>query len=155
MPPVDQSVLYDVIKSLRKQHKTIAATNGCFDILHAGHARYLEQAEKLADVLIVLVNSDKSVKRLKGEMRPINNEQDRLEVLCALRSVDYAVIFDEDTPLDLLLRIKPDVYVKGADYTLETLPEAEALTQAGIKIEFIPFVKGKSTTAVIEKMKQA
>lgn len=149
-----QNELEGLIKRLRNEGKTIAATNGCFDILHTGHTRYLKQAAGFADVLIVLVNSDKSVKKLKGETRPINSENDRAEVLEALKSVDYTVIFDENSPIELLLKIKPDVYAKGGDYTLETLPEAPELLKAGIRIEFVPFVSGKSTTSVIEKMKQ-
>lgn len=150
-----QKELEILAEDLKRRNKKTAVTNGCFDILHAGHTRYLEQAKSFADVLIVLVNSDESVKRLKGQSRPINSQDDRIEVLCALRSVDYAAVFDEDSPADIILKIKPDVYVKGGDYTLETLPEAEALTKAGIKIEFVPFVKGKSTTAAIEKMKRS
>ena len=105
--------------------------------------------------MIVALNSDKSVKSIKGDSRPINNENDRAEVLSALRSVDYVVIFDEDSPVDLLLQIKPDVHTKGADYTIETLPEAKEIMAAGGRIEFISFVEGKSTTAVINKMKNS
>jgi len=150
-----QNELEGLIKRLRKEGRTIAATNGCFDILHIGHVRYLSQAKAFADVLIVLVNSDKSVKKLKGETRPLNGENDRAEVLEALKSVDYTVIFDENSPIELLLKVKPDVYAKGGDYTIENLPEAPELLKAGIRIEFVPFVSGKSTTSVIEKMKQA
>lgn len=152
---VKQTELDILLKNLRAEHKTIVTTNGCFDILHAGHVRYLEQAKKFGDVLIVALNSDKSVKKIKGESRPINNENDRAEVLSALRSVDYVVIFDEDSPLELLLRIKPDVHTKGADYTVETLPEAKAIIKAGGRIEFISFVEGKSTTSIIEKMRKS
>ena len=122
---VQRKDLDNLIKTLRTQGKTIVTTNGCFDILHVGHVRYLEKTKNFADVLIVALNSDKSVRSIKGEGRPINNENDRAEVLSALRSVDYVVLFDEDSPLDLLLQIKPDVHTKGADYTIETLPEAE------------------------------
>lgn len=152
---VKQTELNSLLADLRANHKTIVTTNGCFDILHVGHVRYLQQAKSYGDVLIVALNSDKSVKKIKGESRPVNNENDRAEVLSALRCVDYVVLFEDESPIELLLRIKPDVHTKGADYTLETLPEAKEIIKAGGRIEFIPFVKGKSTTAVIEKMKQS
>lgn len=152
---VKREELDKLLSDLRKEHKTIVTTNGCFDILHVGHVRYLEQAKSYGDVLIVALNSDKSVKKIKGESRPINNENDRAEVLSALRSVDYVVLFEEESPIDLLLHIKPDVHTKGADYTIETLPEAKGIMDAGGRIEFIPFVQGKSTTSVIEKMKKS
>ena len=103
--------------------------------------------------MIVLLNSDKSVRSIKGEGRPINNENDRAEILCALSCVDFVVLFDEDSPRLLLDEIKPDVYTKGADYTLETLPEADIMKKNGTRVEFIEFVQGKSTTNTIEKMK--
>ena len=146
--------LDDLLKKLRSENKTIVTTNGCFDILHVGHVRYLEKAKSFGDVLIVALNSDKSVKSIKGESRPINNENDRAEVLSGLRSVDYVVLFDEDSPIDLLLQIKPDVHTKGADYTIESLPEAKGIMEAGGRIEFISFVEGKSTTSIIEKMRK-
>ncbi len=152
---IKRSELDNLIKTLRSQGKTIVTTNGCFDILHVGHVRYLEKTKSFADVLIVALNSDKSVRSIKGEGRPINNENDRAEVLSALRSVDYVVLFDEDSPLDLLLQIKPDVHTKGADYTVETLPEAKGIMENGGRIEFITFVDGKSTTSIIEKMKKS
>lgn len=150
---VKQSELENLLKDLRSQNKTIVTTNGCFDILHVGHVRYLQKTKSFADVLIVALNSDKSVKSIKGDSRPINNENDRAEILGALSCVDYVVLFDEDSPIELLLKIKPDVYTKGADYTVETLPEAKKIMENGGRIEFITFVEGKSTTAVIEKMK--
>lgn len=149
---VKQSELDNLISELRKQNKTIVTTNGCFDILHVGHVRYLEKTKSYADVLIVALNSDKSVKSIKGESRPINNENDRAEVLSALKSVDYVVLFDEDSPINLLLQMKPDVYTKGADYNIETLPEAKKIMETGTRIEFISFVEGKSTTSIIEKI---
>lgn len=152
---VKRSELDNLIKKLRSEGKTIVTTNGCFDILHVGHVRYLEKTKSFADVLIVALNSDKSVRSIKGEGRPINNENDRAEVLSALRSVDYVVLFDEDSPLDLLLQIKPDVHTKGADYTVETLPEAKGIMENGGRIEFITFVDGKSTTSIIEKMRNS
>lgn len=151
---VQRTELNDLLKELREDGKTIVTTNGCFDILHVGHVRYLEKTKTFADVLIVALNSDKSVKSIKGDSRPINNENDRAEVLSGLKSVDYVVLFDEDSPIDLLLQIKPDVYTKGADYTVETLPEAKPIMDAGGRIEFISFVEGKSTTSIIEKMRK-
>ena len=152
---IKRNELNGLISKLKSQGKTIVTTNGCFDILHVGHVRYLEKAKSFGDVLIVALNSDKSVKSIKGEDRPINNENDRAEVLSALRSVDYVVLFDEDSPIDLLLQIKPDVHTKGADYTIETLPEAKGIMEAGGRIEFISFVEGKSTTSIIEKMRNS
>ena len=151
---VKQSEIDDLLKKLKEQGKTIVTTNGCFDILHVGHVRYLEKAKSFGDVLIVALNSDKSVKSIKGESRPINNENDRAEVLSGLKSVDYVVLFDEDSPINLLLQIKPDVHTKGADYTLESLPEAKGIMESGGRIEFISFVEGKSTTSIIEKMRK-
>ena len=144
----------DLIDKLHKSGKTVVATNGCFDILHVGHVRYLEKTKSFADVLIVLLNSDKSVKSIKGPTRPINNENDRAEVLCALKSVDYVVLFDEDSPRNLLDEMKPDVYTKGADYTMETLPEADIMKKNGTRVEFIEFVQGKSTTNIINKVSE-
>jgi len=150
--PVKRENLQELLSKLRKDGKTIVTTNGCFDILHVGHVRYLEETKKFGDVLIVALNSDKSVRRLKGEGRPINNENDRAEVLNALKSVDYVVLFDEDSPADLLAEIKPDVHTKGADYTVETLPEAKIILENGGRLEFISFVEGKSTTSTIAKI---
>lgn len=148
----DIKTLIDVI---HHSGKTVVTTNGCFDILHIGHVRYLEKTKSFADYLIVLLNSDKSVKSIKGPTRPINNENDRAEILSALRCVDYVVLFDEDSPRNLLDEMKPDVYTKGADYTMETLPEADIMKKNGTRVEFIDFVEGKSTTKTIEKMKEA
>lgn len=139
------------IEKLKNENKTIVFTNGCFDILHVGHVRYLKESAKYGDILIVGLNSDSSVKKLKGESRPINNENDRAEILSALYFVDYIVIFNENTPENLLDEIKPDIYTKGADYTIETLPEAKTVLKNGGKVEFINLVEGKSTTNIIKK----
>ncbi len=139
------------IEKLKNENKTIVFTNGCFDILHVGHVRYLKESAKYGDILIVGLNSDSSVKELKGESRPINNENDRAEILSALYFVDYIVIFNENTPENLLDEIKPDIYTKGADYTIETLPEAKTVLKNGGKVEFINLVEGKSTTNIIKK----
>ncbi len=140
------------VENLHKSGKTVVVTNGCFDILHVGHIRYLQKTKSFADYLIVLLNSDKSVRAIKGDSRPINNENDRAEILCALSCVDYVVLFDEDSPRNLLDEIKPDVYTKGADYTMETLPEADIMRKNGTRVEFIEFVAGKSTTNIINKV---
>lgn len=143
-----------LVSELKAQGKTIVTTNGCFDILHVGHVRYLQATKAFAEVMIVCLNSDVSVKKIKGPDRPINNENDRAEILCALACVDYVVLFDESSPVDLLCEIKPDVYTKGADYTIDTLPEAKPVMQNGGRVEFISFVEGKSTTNVIKKIEE-
>ena len=146
-----QNEIIEIVRTQQKEGKTFAATNGCFDILHVGHVRYLQKTKSLADYSIVMLNSDKSVKSIKGEDRPINCEEDRAELLSALSCVDYVVLFEERSPAKLLEDIKPDIYTKGADYTLETLPEREIVERNNIKVEFIEFVQGKSTTNVINK----
>ena len=150
MAVIKKEDLKELLNKLKD--KKIVFTNGCFDILHIGHAKYLKESKKFGDVLIVGLNSDTSVKRLKGESRPINNEQDRAELLDELKSVDYVVIFEEDSPVNLLNIIKPDIYTKGADYTVDTLPEAKTVINNGGRIEFISFVEGKSTTNVVKNI---
>lgn len=150
---VKRENIRQIVKELQDEGKTVVTTNGCFDILHVGHVRYLQKTKTFADSSIVLLNSDKSVKLIKGEGRPINNENDRAEILCALACVDYVVLFDENSPRDLLDEIKPDVHTKGADYSVETLPESDVILKNGGKIEFITFVEGKSTTNTINSMK--
>ena len=152
---VQREDLRALIDTIHHAGKTVVTTNGCFDILHVGHVRYLEKTKTFGDYLIVLLNSDKSVKSIKGPSRPVNNEMDRAEILSALRCVDYVVLFDEDSPRNLLDEMKPDVYTKGADYTMEPLPEADIMKKNGTRVEFIDFVEGKSTTKTIEKMKEA
>lgn len=132
--------------------KKIVFTNGCFDILHVGHKRYLQKAATLGDLLIVGVNSDASVKRLKGPSRPVNNEQDRAEMLSAMGFIDYVVIFDEDTPYELIKKIQPDVLVKGGDYKPEEVVGRDIVEARGGKLELISFVEGKSTTNIINKI---
>ena len=138
--------------ALREGGARVVFTNGCFDILHAGHVRYLAAARALGDVLILGLNSDASVRRLKGETRPVNSEADRAEVVGALKSVDYVVIFGEDTAEDLIAKVQPAVYAKGGDYTLETLPEARIVESYGGEVAFIPLVAGKSTTRMIARL---
>ena len=152
---VSQDEIVNIVRDLQKQGKTVVTTNGCYDILHVGHVRYLQKTKQIADYSLIMLNSDVSVKINKGDSRPINNESDRAEILCALSCVDYVVIFDEKSPCELLDKIKPDFHTKGADYTLKTLPheERDVIIKNNIKLEFIEFVKGKSTTNTIEKMK--
>ena len=149
---VSRKEILNIVENLKKQGKITVFTNGCFDILHIGHVRYLKESAKCGDILIIGLNSDSSVKRLKGEARPINNELDRAELLSELGFVDYVVIFEQDSPIELLDEIKPDIYTKGADYTIETLPEAKIVMKNGGKVEFINLVEGKSTTNVIKKI---
>lgn len=144
------------LKSFRKNHKDkkIVFTNGCFDILHIGHVRYMQEAAKLGDILVVGLNSDASVKRLKGPERPVNSEMDRAELLCALGFVDYVVIFDEDTPYNLISEVQPDVLVKGGDYQPDDVVGKELVEARGGVLVLIPFVPGKSTTKIIEKIQK-
>ncbi len=140
------------IASYRDRGYRIVFTNGCFDILHAGHVSYLNRAKALGDILIIGVNSDASVSRLKGPSRPINPLEDRLQILAALSCVDLLVAFNEDTPSNLLQLICPDVYVKGGDYTKQTLPEALLVEQLGGVVQILPFVENRSTTGIIERL---
>ena len=139
---------------LRAEGKRVAATNGCFDILHVGHVRYLAAARKLGDVLVVGLNGDDSVRQLKGEGRPVNREHDRAEVLTALESVDYVTVFPEKRAANFLRAAQPAVYAKGGDYTTDTLdPEERAvLEQFGTRIEIIPFEKGYSTSELLTRI---
>ena len=132
--------------------KKIVFTNGCFDIIHVGHVRYLTTAKSCGDVLIVGLNTDESVKKLKGESRPINNQNDRAEVLLGLKAVDYVILFGERTAENLIAELQPDIYVKGGDYTLETLPEAKIVQSYGGRVEIVNLVQGKSTTNIIKKI---
>jgi D-beta-D-heptose 7-phosphate kinase/D-beta-D-heptose 1-phosphate adenosyltransferase len=132
--------------------RTIVFTNGVFDILHAGHVQLLRRAKSLGDVLVVGVNSDASTRRLKGPSRPINSERDRVALVSALDAVDYAVVFEEDTPAKLIRAFRPHIHVKGGDYTPDSLPEAAVVREVGGRIEILPFVEGRSTTGVIDRI---
>ncbi|MDD3523528.1 MAG: D-glycero-beta-D-manno-heptose 1-phosphate adenylyltransferase [Candidatus Cloacimonetes bacterium] len=133
--------------------KKIVFTNGCFDILHAGHVQYLEEARGMGDILVVGLNSDSSVTRLKGSERPVNNERDRYLVLQALRAVDYVIIFQEDTPYELIREIQPDVLVKGGDWAPEEIVGSDIVLSKGGVVRSLRFVEGLSTTGVIEKLR--
>ncbi len=128
-------------------------TNGCFDIIHPGHVSYLRSARSLGDALVVGLNSDASVAKLKGPSRPIVSERDRAAVLAALEFVDAVVVFNEDTPVRLMRELKPDVYVKGGDYRIEDLPEAKVAAEIGAEVKIMPFEPGYSTSALIEKIR--
>lgn len=137
---------------LHRAGQRIVFTNGCFDILHAGHVEYLNKARSFGDCLVLGLNTDASVRGNKGPSRPINNELNRAKVADALQAVDYVVLFGEKTAEDLIAKVKPDVYVKGGDYTLATLPEAKIVQSYGGRVEFIQMVAGCSTTNVIKKI---
>lgn len=139
---------------LRNKELKIVATNGCFDILHIGHIRSLQKAKSLGDFLIVGINSDSSVKSLKGNERPINTEKDRAEVLAAIACIDIVSIFNELTAENFLDTVKPDIYAKGSEYSLDNLPEAKIVQKHGGKIVLIPMVPNFSTTTIIGKVKE-
>lgn len=137
-----------------REGRHLVFTNGVFDLLHAGHVRYLAEARELGDLLIVGVNSDESVRRLnKGPERPLNSAEDRVAVLEALRAVDGAVIFEQDTPIELIQQLKPEIHVKGGDYRPDQLPEAPIVEAYGGRVVILPFLPGRSTTELVRRMK--
>jgi len=139
---------------MRQAGKKLVVTNGCFDILHVGHVTYLQEARNLGDALLVGLNSDASVRALKGAGRPVNSQEDRAAVLAALESVGGVCIFTEEAATNFLRLVQPDIYTKGGDYTLDTLPrdECRAVEQAGGRIVILPVVPGKSSTALLERI---
>jgi len=151
---IERNLISATCENFRRLGKKIVFTNGCFDILHAGHVRYLTAAKSFGDILIVGLNDDESVRKLKGESRPVNNQFDRAEVLLGLKAVDEVVFFGEQTAENLIAEIKPDIYVKGGDYTLETLPESKIVQSYGGKVEFVQLVEGRSTTNIIKKISE-
>ena len=136
----------------RERGLRVVLTNGCFDVLHRGHVEHLAAARALGDVLVVGVNSDDSVRRLKGAGRPVNRAEDRVAVLAALRSVDHVLEFGEDTAVDLVAEVRPDVYVKGGDYREDGLPEAAVAKRLGARVVLLGFVPGHSTTAFLNRV---
>lgn len=138
---------------LRQQNKKVVFTNGCFDLLHVGHVRYLQEAKSLGDFLVVGINTDRSVQVLKGPTRPIQNENDRAEILSSLAAVDLVVIFDEETPAELIQVVKPHFLVKGGDWKPETIVGHDFVTSYGGQVFSLKFVDGKSTTNIIKKSK--
>ncbi|HSJ56900.1 MAG TPA: D-glycero-beta-D-manno-heptose 1-phosphate adenylyltransferase [Anaerolineae bacterium] len=150
----DREVLRAHVEMLRREGKRIVFTNGCFDILHGGHVLYLNRAKELGDVLVVGVNTDESVARLKGPDRPINGLQDRMQVLAGLSSVDLVIPFHEDTPKNLIRIVRPDLFVKGGDYTPDTLPEAPLVRELGGEVHIMPYLESRSTTSIIDRIRQ-
>jgi glycerol-3-phosphate cytidylyltransferase len=151
---VDSNQITNIADQLKADGKTIVFTNGCFDIIHVGHVRYLQAARELGDCLILGLNSDQSVRALKGPTRPINNQNDRAEVLSALSAVDYVIIFEETTAENLISQIKPAIYVKGGDYNIKDLPESTIVSAHGGKTILIPEVIGKSSSNIIKKIQK-
>ena len=150
----DTRHLQEAVEVYRRQGMSIVFTNGCFDILHRGHISYLNGAKAMGDVLIVGINSDASVRRLKGPERPINGLDDRIEVLSALSCVDHLIAFEEDTPSELIKVIRPDIFIKGGDYSIESLPEAPLVRDLGGRIHILPYVDNLSTTDIIGRIRQ-
>lgn len=144
--------LSGIVALLRQQGKTIVTTNGCFDLLHTGHISYLSEAASFGDYLIVGINSDMSVQKLKGPGRPVQKEKDRAFIIGSLKMVDYVFIFSESDPREFLKVLKPDVHVKGGDYTPEKLPEREVVEANGGKIAIVSFVDGYSTSSIVKKI---
>lgn len=139
----------------QQQGQTVVFTNGCFDILHAGHVQYLSKAKALGDVLVVAINSDASVRRLKGEKRPINTQEDRAYILKNLKAVDAVLLFEDDTPLSVIETLLPDVLVKGGDWAIENIVGKEVVEAHGGSVQTISFLDGRSTTGTIEKILKA
>ena len=150
---VSQELLLNIVNELKAQGKKIVFTNGCFDIIHPGHVSYLQESKRLGDVLIVALNTDDSVRKLKGENRPVNNQDDRAIVMDELKSVDYVTHFAEDTPFNIINKIVPDILTKGGDYIAEEIVGYDTVTKNGGNVAIINFVEGKSTTSIINKMK--
>ncbi len=144
--------LSNLILKWREKNQKIVFTNGCFDLLHLGHVDYLAKAKDLGDRLIIGVNTDSSVKRLKGDNRPLQDENSRLHILAALHSVDAVVLFDEDTPYELIKKIQPDVLVKGADYKIENIVGYDIVTSRGGSVQTIEFIEGYSTTKIEQRI---
>jgi rfaE bifunctional protein nucleotidyltransferase chain/domain len=153
---VSADELAAIQKKMRAEGRKLVLTNGCFDLLHLGHVRYLQAARALGDALAVAINGDQSVRALKGEGRPLNPEADRAEIVAALECVDHVVVFPEVRATRLLETVRPSIYVKGGDYTPETLDAEEraALKSIGAEVRILPFEKGQSTSALIERMKK-
>lgn len=151
---MNKTCLKKKLKALKKRGKRIVFTNGCFDILHAGHIRYLKKAKKYGDVLIVAVNSDSSVRKIKGRGRPVFKQRERVEILEALGFVDYVVLFNELTPAKIIKYLKPNILIKGADYRIRDIVGSDFVRKNGGVVKTIPLVKGKSTSGIIRKIKK-
>jgi len=151
---LDREELRRVRAGLRAEGRRLVFTNGCFDLLHVGHVRYLAAARRLGDALLVAVNSDRSVRALKGAGRPVTNEAERAEVLAALAAVDFVTVFDEESPRALIGELLPDVLVKGGDYALDEIHGREEVEAAGGRVLALPFVEGASTTNILERVQE-
>lgn len=151
-PVLSSSELKPLLDTARADGNVVVFTNGCFDILHRGHVQYLEKARSLGDILVVGLNSDSSVKRVKGPERPIYSETDRAFVLAGLRAISYIVVFDEDTPLDLINSLRPDILVKGGDWCEEDIVGAREVKEWGGKVKTIEYLEGYSTSGFIDKL---
>ena len=150
---LDREELLRARADLRAQGRSLVFTNGCFDLLHVGHTRYLAAARSLGDALVVAVNSDRSVRALKGEGRPVTGEAERAEMLAALACVDFVTVFDEDSPRRIISELLPDVLVKGGDYAPDEIHGREEVERAGGRVLALPFVEGASTTGIIDRIK--
>ena len=149
---VSLAILNRIVKRLRQNGKRVVFTNGCFDILHYGHVKYLQDARARGDYLVVAVNSDSSVKKIKAKNRPVIGQSDRLKTVAALASVDYVVLFSEETPLRLIKALKPDILIKGADWSKKKIIGADFVASYGGKVLTANLVKGRSTSVLIEKI---
>lgn len=153
-PIFDEREILQAVDSERRHGRTIAFANGCFDLLHVGHIRYLQGAASKADVLVVGVNGDESVRSLKGEGRPLMPEHERAEMISAIRGVTFVTVFHEDSPLRLLQLLKPDIHCKGTDYTADTVPERDAVLEYGGKVVIVGDPKDHSTTEMLERIRR-
>lgn len=143
-----------LVERLRASGKKIVFTNGCFDLLHLGHVRYLEDARRRGDCLVVGLNSDDSVRKLKGSERPLKSQEERAGLLAALEAVDYVVIFEEENPISLISALRPDVHVKGGDYRADSIPEYPCVREYGGEVVIVPFLEGYSTSEFLRRMKR-
>lgn len=151
---LDWHQISEIVRNFRRKKKKIVFTNGCFDVIHVGHIRYLRQARSLGDLLIVGLNSDSSVRKIKGSDRPIIPEEERAEVLAALEFVDYVAIFSEETPVNLIKLVHPDILVKGGDWSIDKIVGREIVEEYGGTVMPLPFHPGKSSSDIIEKIKK-
>ncbi len=151
---VSRETLLVLLKEHRRQGRRIVFTNGCFDILHAGHVRYLAQARRLGDVLVVALNTDRSVRSIKGPDRPVVRQEERAFVMAGLESVDYVTFFDDETPLSLIEALQPDILVKGGDWKADSVVGGDVVRSRGGDVVILPYLEGASTTNIIEKIRR-
>ena len=147
--------LKNIILRLKRQGKKVAFTNGCFDILHFGHINYLERAKRTADILVVAVNSDSSIKKIKGNARPVTGLKERIGIIAALECVDFVTSFSQDTPLQIIKLLKPDILIKGADWSKNEIVGKEAIESSGGSVITLPYIKGYSSSRIINKIAKA